>query len=355
MRKKIGRVVRWILVILAVGLLCLGVANAREAQSRSRPVDAAALTPAQKAQVAGALHLQREFGDRIWPGLAETVIPILLFNDRYEFLTGLESPPNPWERVPGDDFAGAPYFRRPASNPQSFAVPIGDDWAASLGSLDLVNRELFLNLRRDLPPVVAQLVPYPLVTVGQDFGQSALLHEMFHVYQQAQSPQRFQQSEQLYRQLRGKYPYKDQSFAAAWEREGQLLAAALEAKDETQRRRLVAEFLSARKTRRTDAALSPELIAMEQEREWLEGTALYVEIRSHELAANAGWEGFRPGLGSWQTYFRNLEHGLGSEENDLRFYASGMAMARLLDRLNPDWKADALRPGVTLEQLLAET
>lgn len=354
MWKKIGRIALGLLLIATVGLVCLGLANARQAQRQSRPVDAAALTPAQKAQVSGAVRLQRELGDRIWPGLGETEIPVVLYNDRYEFLSGLESPPSLWERVPDDELTGAPYFRRPAANPQSFAVPIGNDWVASLGSLELVNREIFLNLRRDLPPVLGKLVPYRLVAMGQDYGQSALLHEMFHVYQHTQNPERFEQSEALYRQQRAAYPYKDESFAAAWEAEGQVLAAALKAKDDSDSRKFARAFLVARDARRREAALSPAMIAMEQEREWLEGTALYVEIRGHEFAADAGWAGFKSGLGPWQTYFHNLESGLGRQENDLRFYATGMAMARLLDRLYPDWKAEALRPGVTLEQLLSK-
>ncbi|HWI51030.1 MAG TPA: hypothetical protein VNT01_02665 [Symbiobacteriaceae bacterium] len=354
MRRKIGRGALWLLVILIVSLLGLGVANAREARRRSLPVDAPSLTASQKAQLTGALRLQRELGDKVWPGFTQTAIPVILYNDRYEFLVGQENPPAPWERVLQDEIDGQSYARRPAGNPQSFAVPVGTGWAASLGSLDLMNRELFLNLRRDLPPVLAQLAPYPLVTVGEDFGQAALIHEMFHVHQAVQNPQRFAQSEDLYRRYRTRYPYDDETFAAAWDREGQLLAAALKTTDQQEMRRLTAAFLKARSERRVGAALSPELIAMEQEREWLEGVALYVEMRGHETAAAAGWEGFRPGLRWWQTYFRNLEQGLGQEGGDGRFYVSGMAMAHLLDVLRPDWKAGALSPGVTLEELLSE-
>ncbi|HYF95550.1 MAG TPA: hypothetical protein VD969_25335 [Symbiobacteriaceae bacterium] len=354
MRKKIGKVARWLLVLILLGLTGLGFANAREAQRRSRPLTDAVLTPGQKAQVAGALRLQHDLGDRIWPGFPGTAIPVILFNDGYEFLVGLAGAPAPWEAVPGDDVAGQPIHRRVAANPQSFAVPVGDGWAASLGSLDLMNRELFLGLRRDLPPVLAQLVPYPLVTVGPDFGKTALLHEMFHVHQAVRSPDRFAQAEELYRRHRGGYPYNDEAFAAAWDREGQLLAAAMKETDAGAVRRLVDEFLDVRSERRTRAALSPELTAMEQEREWLEGVALYVEMRGHAEAAAAGWEGFAPGLRWWQTYLQNLKSELGRRGGDQRFYMSGMAMAHLLDRLRPDWKEKVLESGMTLEQLLRE-
>lgn len=352
MRRKVARGTIWLLLFLVIGLIGLALANAWEAQRRSEPIAAPTLSSGQKAQVRGALRMQRELGEQIWPGLSETDVPAILFNDRYEFLVGHGNPTAPWEVVAGDEIDGRPYYRRAANDPQSFAVRVGSGWAASLGSMDLMNRELLLNLRRDLPPGLAQLVPYPLATVGRDFGQTALLHEIFHVHQAGKSPQRFEQSEALYRHHRGNYPYADQAFATAWNREGELLAAALKAPDDAETRRLVTAFLSLRRERRAGASLSAELIAMEQEREWLEGTALYVEMRGHELAAAAGWAGFRPGLRWWQTYFRTLEHALGQDDGDGRFYVSGMAMARLLDRLNPDWKVEALQPGITLEQLL---
>lgn len=350
MRKKIAL---GLLAFILVSLFGLGIANAREAARRSRPIDDPVLTAGQKAQIAGALRLQRELGDQVWPGFAKTEVPIILFNDKYEFLVGAQTLPAPWTVVQGDDFTGSTYYSRVAKDPQSFAVPLGRGWAASLGSVDLMNRELFLNLRRDFPPVVAQLFPYPWATVGEDFGQAGLLHEMFHVHQAITNLQRFQEAERLYNQNRSRYPYADEAFTAAWNREGQLLAAALKATDEAECRRLVTEFLSVRKNRRTAAALSPELVVMEQEREWLEGVALYVEMTAYDKAATAEWEGFRTGLPYWQTYLRILEKSLGAEGGDSRFYPSGMAMARLLDRLSPGWKARVLEQGVTLEQLLS--
>jgi hypothetical protein len=50
--------------------------------------------------------------------------------------------------------------------------------------------------------------------------------------------------------------------------------------------------------------------------------------------------------------FARLETRLGHEAGDRRFYLSGMAQARALDRLAPGWRAEALRDGVHLEELL---
>lgn len=354
MWRKIRRGARWLLATLVAALLLLAFANAREAERRSQPINAPTLTRGQKTQIAGALRLQQELGHQVWPGLDQAPIPVILFNDEYEFLVGLENPPTPWSTVPDDSLTALPYHRRTAANPQSFAVPVGRTWAGSLGSLDLINRELLLNLRRDMPPVLAQLIPYPLATISPEHGQAALLHEMFHAYQAVQNPERFARSEDLFRRLKDQYPYADAAFAAAWDQEGRLLSQALNAREDAECRRLVTEFLGVRTERRVKSGLSRDLIAMEQEREWLEGLALYVEMRSHEQAAAAGWEGFKPGLKSWQTYFRKLDQGLGDEGSDLRFYPSGMAMARLLDRLRPDWKAGALTSYAALEELLAK-
>jgi hypothetical protein len=43
---------------------------------------------------------------------------------------------------------------------------------------------------------------------------------------------------------------------------------------------------------------------------------------------------------------------MADDHGDGRFYYSGMAQAVLLDRLLPDWKAQALADGVFLDELL---
>ncbi len=112
---------------------------------------------------------------------------------------------------------------------------------------------------------------------------------------------------------------------------------------------------SARKSRA--ARLSPELADYERELEWLEGLAKYAEVRFYELAASrAGQTGsikFNPRLPFFlQWDFVRLEKQMGSQEGDLRFYLSGMAQARLLDRLSPGWKTRTALGKVYLEDIL---
>ncbi len=152
------------------------------------------------------------------------------------------------------------------------------------------------------------------------------------------------------------YPSKDPEFAAGWDREGQLLAAALKAADVVAVRRLAREFLQARATRRAQFRLNSGLLAYERELEWLEGLGQYAEVRFYELAAShreePAYSKYRPGLPYWQSHLFLLERRLSRQGGDLRFYLSGMAQARILDRLDPAWKKTALRRGVHLEDLL---
>ena len=90
------------------------------------------MTPLDKNRLSEALRLKTELGDSVWPGYAALDAPVIIWNDDYEFLFRMSNPPEEWEVVPGDDFEGQPYFRRPANNPQNFAVQVGDQWAASI-------------------------------------------------------------------------------------------------------------------------------------------------------------------------------------------------------------------------------
>jgi hypothetical protein len=295
------------------------------------------LSAADKAELTEALRLKAEFGDRVWPGLGGSVIPIILYNDSYEFLVGEENPTDSWEVVKEDNFMGRPYYRRAARNPQSFAVSIGTRWAGRIGTLDWMNSK----------------GPFKITA---DFLIVGLLHEMFHAYQANLAPARFARATAVYAS-EGRYPYKDSDFASAWNSEGKTLAEAIRAKDDAEAGSLAQKFLHIRDARRKQATLSPDLVAYEVELEWLEGLAEYVEIKFYELAASSAREAasirYGPGLPFYlQGDFIRLERQLGQQSGDLRFYLSGMAQARLLDRLNPGWKAKAMQEKVYLEDLL---
>ena len=108
------------------------------------------------------------------------------------------------------------------------------------------------------------------------------------------------------------------------------------------------------------------MVGYENEREWLEGLAKYVELAMWQAANRAqddqpfpptpgieGVNGFRGFQNNWNEQLRLLGQ-QSTIEGDGRFYYSGWAQAVMLDRLSPDWKMRALQPGVFLEDLLVE-
>jgi hypothetical protein len=168
---------RWltIIVLFICALEAAASQGGRDAQGRDSVPDVPLLSAEDKAQLSEALRLQMALGDQLWRGLGRAHIPIILSNDRYEFLIGETNPPAPWVAVKGDSFNGKSYYHRDASNPQYFAVQVGEGWAGSIGTLDWMNKKSPLKLSRD-------------------FHVALILHEMFHAYQAAQSSERFKQA-----------------------------------------------------------------------------------------------------------------------------------------------------------------
>ena len=347
---KFGSVTLLAALVVGVGILVL--ANDNAARRRARPLTADTLAGADRVELESFFRLRAAVGDSVWPGLAEAPIPVVLYNDRFEFLAGVDDPPAPWEAVPGQDLDGAPLYRRAKDEPQAFAAPVGDGWAGSLFTCERLNRDSLLGMRRALPGPLAAVFPYWFVTYGRDFHQALLLHECLHAYQAIRAPERFADAQRAYR-YESSYPFEDPAFVAAWTQEGRLLAQALNAREATRVRDLAAEFLRVRAERRRAARLTPEQIDYEREMEWLEGPAKYAEMRFYELAAAApGADGFRRGLPYWRDDFRRLRSKLGALPGDQRFYLSGMAQAELLDRLGAHWKMRMLSSDVHLEDLL---
>jgi hypothetical protein len=295
------------------------------------------LTDQDKNLLQEALRLKRILGDEVWPGLGEASIPVILYNNSYQFLIGSANPPPPpWFEVEEDAFSGQTYFRRPDEKPQAFAVEIGEEWAGSMSTLD-------------------QLAGKTPLKITPDFYVVLLLHEVFHAFQADEAPARFQRASALYA-LESTYPAKVPEFAKAWTTEGALLARALKAKDRAEIVDAVRAFLENRRARRGLITTVIGIADYEREMEWLEGLGKYAEIRFYELAADRDGEpafaNYKPGLPYWTWDFVRLEKQLGAQKGDLRFYLSGMAQARILDRLSPDWKASFFKEGGAMEDRL---
>lgn len=326
------------------------------------------LSPMDKARLSESLNLKSAVGEPVWPGWGKMDVPIVIWNRETEFLIGLPSPPQGWEAVPDDTFEGQIYYRRPADNPQNFAVRLGDApndvWAASMGAkweADLFLREKFQEM---LPPVLKQIMPYRLLILPSEVQITGVLHETFHVYQAQVASDRLSAAEAAQSREHA-YFQADASMAEAWAAEAELLRSAVEAGTKAEMATLARQFLAQRKTRRAQANLAPNLVDFERQLEWEEGLAKYVELTVWRGAREMStWQPV-PGLAedgyfkAYATFNQRWSQEMGvlvrssNEESTTRFYYTGMAQATLLDRLAPGWKAQAMQPDVWLEDLLA--
>ena len=151
---------------------------------------------------------------------------------------------------------------------------------------------------------------------------------------------------------------------ADWQRELDLLHAAMNADDPDEIRSLAAQFLEQRNSRRESAGLSDDLVSFERNREWVEGIAKYGERMSYRLAADPErgepvaaiqddpkFNGYRDSARRWSMEVDQMRRMAGAE-GDGRFYYTGWAQAVLLDRLSPGWQSQLFDDQIWLEDLL---
>jgi hypothetical protein len=323
------------------------------------------MTPIDKVRLSEALHLKTELGDAIWEGFADLDTPVIIWNEEFEFLFNMNTPPAKWEEVPDDDFEGQPYFRRPAENPQNFAVQVGEQWAGSIFTKYQLDKSLITAVSALLPTLISDIFPYKIFIQPSDLQIAGVQHEVFHVFQRLYSPEKFTNAEATY-QFDESYWLLDGDMQPAWQEEIELLIEAVKSSSDSEAVEFIRQFLIQRDQRRQDFGLSADLIAFEVSMEWLEGTAKYVELRSWEeaardpnyvpvveMAADPDFEDYEEFQSQWNQAIRQTRRQAGVE-GDVRFYYTGMLQAYLLDRLMPDWKERILENGVFLDDLLRE-
>jgi hypothetical protein len=346
-------------------LVLLGVsALSNLALPKSSPV-VEALSEAEKILLNEAIHLRQSVGDAVWPGWGQAYIPVILYNESYAFLVGLQDPETgwikvpagvqrggSWEVVPEDTFFGEPYYRQQLqdedSTPEAFTVRVGEHWVMSMETLDFPYRLFIGQLLR-----------------GSDQYISLLAHETFHAYEGMLAPGKLATAEQVNIASEDRYPWEDTSLQADWQTELDLLAGALRSTDKESTVQLLRQFIDQRRARRERAGLSKDLIAYEQNREWLEGLARYAELEIWrqayfttyapipETQALPDFKGYSGIESRWSQEIDQLTR-MAKDEGDGRFYYTGMAQAFLLDRFSADWKEKAFEDGVWLEDLCAE-
>jgi hypothetical protein len=344
------------------------------------------LSQADKIRLAETKHLIQVVGSNLWSGWGQADIPTILYNESFAFLAGYPDPPagwvkvpvniqrgGEWEVTPGDTYDGQPYYRQrlpgPNITPEAFTVLVGERWVSSMGTLDWMKISLAQSIRLDLPAFLQPIFPYRLLIQGLVNGSdqyiSLIAHETFHAYQGMTAPDKLARSEQTNTAYAGRYPWNDAALQGNWQTELDLLAEGLKSADEGETIDLARRFLAVRAERRSAANLSQELVAFEQQREWLEGLARYTELEIWRLGSLDGYTplpetdqlaDFDRYTGfdfRWSRELSQLPR-MASDEGDGRFYYSGMSQAFLLDRLAPDWKTRAFDEDVWLEELLEE-
>ncbi len=352
-------------IFLAPLLLCLTGGLISYMINRGLPTESAQaemLSPAAETHVREAQQLKAELGDDVWPGFGSAGIPLLVFNERYAFLCGIEQAPSGWERAEGQ-----PCFRGTYPNPQAFTHEIGGRWFGSMTTQEYMGIRLREEISEQLPGPLAAVFPYGLITptLGTERYIGALVHESFHAFQAETARMRFDDAERAY-PAGDAYWANDPGTRELWKRETQALYDALNAQDEAELRLHAAEFLSIRTERRNQTLADENLVLYEKRYEWLEGMAKYVELNTLLAAAHTPNYAPDPALAAdknfndysqidalWKSELNQMKRQAGLE-GDTRFYYTGMAQGELLDRLMPDWKSRLFAEGAWLEDLLAE-
>lgn len=375
-------------LVLSLTGLCLGlmslsaISNLGLPQASSHPET---LGEAELNRQAELFHLRRAVGDAVWPGWGAADLPAIAYNDAYAFLLAYPGePPAGWVKVPAGTRRGTAwqamasetfngqiiYFQLLSSglDPENFTVRVGEYWVSSLQTREWMRIQLAGEVRNDLPGFIRPVFPYRifvgLLSGGDDKYISVAAHESFHAWQGSSAQEKFAAAENA-AQWDEFYPWDNPALTADWKGELEYLAEMLRDDDPAALPAQARQFLQLRSARRQTAQLSPELIAYEQRREWLEGLARYAEL---EIWRQGGLPGYEPlpatsslsEFGLYQGFETRWRQELDQmprmfdDPGDGRFYYSGMALAYLLDRLLPDWKEKAFNDGVWLETLLDE-
>ena len=182
------------------------------------------------------------------------------------------------------------------------------------------------------------------------------LHEAFHAFQRASAKRgrRFGAGENS--MVVATYPAFDVANEAAFALEGRILGRALRARSLADVRRLAREFLAVREGRH--ARLDSTVAEFETAAELNEGLAQYAMLRGLRELARADAGRFETAASAEAAYEAALLDSLlvvGPRSIRRRFYATGSAIALLLDRLaDSSWKSRLVRDDATLQVMLAD-
>jgi len=275
------------------------------------------------------------FGEEIWPGFDTRKTPVAINNDdREELLVGHPDPPKEFHPFEGFELHGQPVMIRDGVTRYG---PKGGGWAIEIGG----KQAAYVSTLKESQDTEGYL--------------SLILHECFHCFQKG------------YRQRaaggRGELPEDDPGYSAMIGLESRILKATLDQSCDKKAGELAKMFVAVRHERRRD--MPANLVILEGEQEYSEGTASYSQARMYQLLAEKGgleprskgkdpqYQGFPnakkeyegmvsrviPPKGQPITFFHSM-------------YRHGMAQCLVLDRVRPGWKKEMREKGMTQFALL---
>ncbi|MFI5176329.1 MAG: hypothetical protein ACHQKY_15820 [Terriglobia bacterium] len=253
-----------------------------------------------------ALSVIREFdriaAHKLWPGFDPAATPIEFYDGTNTYLCNHPSPPEGFRPIPGKENIS----RYPGQH---------DTVRANTGTE--VN---------GVPTATADLSK-PGTSSAEELA-ALLLHEAFHVFEHKRYPKWGGNEVDLFT-----YPVDNAELLALRRLESAALVHALGSPDEKDARCWAKKALVLREKR--FGALPATAVTYERQSEMFEGLAQYIQFKSIGRAAALTTEDFPPDQGQVRQ----------------RAYASGQALALLLERLDPEWKS---QPGAGLETSLDE-
>jgi hypothetical protein len=326
----------------SVATLLLGMSGPALAQGPSGPAEA------DRIRIAEAGRLADRLADRVWPGWGAADLRVLLVGDSAEFLIA--------DRAPEAGF-----------------VPLGPDPVLDAG--------LWSRPRRFPPNLLATFpvggVPTIVIGSAERTGKSStawvltLLHEHFHQWQYARPD--YQAGVARLDLARGDttgrwmleypFPYDSPPVRRAMRGLAASLGSALDRRESDAD--ALAEVIVWRDSLR--ARLAPADERYLEFQLWQEGVARFIEYASARAAERLEPPAapFR-NLPDYEPYGRTADGALAGLRRELQgldpaadrrvaFYPLGAAMALLLERTRPEWKAQYTRRPFRLSDLLPDT
>jgi hypothetical protein len=251
--------------------------------------------PAKGEQVSvDALSIIREFdriaAQKLWPGFDPAATPIEFYDGTNTYLCNHPSPPEGFRPIPGKKNIS----RYPGQH---------DTVRANTGTE--VN---------GVPTATADLSK-PRTSSAEELA-ALLLHEAFHVFEHKRYSKWGGNEVDLFT-----YPVDNAEPLAQRRLESAALVHALGSPDEKDARCWIRKAMALREKR--FGAMPANAATYERQSELFEGLAQYIQFNSIGRAAALTTEDFPPDQGQVRQ----------------RAYASGQALALLLDRLDADWKS----------------